>query len=88
MGVQPGEVLTVSAQGMPSLRGGRRGDLRVVVNVVSRAVSTLSNASCSAAERHSHRGEPAFRGVRAREAPPRAAPPRHVIEAWRGGRLA
>jgi molecular chaperone DnaJ len=33
-GTQPGEVLTVRAQGMPSLRGGRRGDLRVVVNVV------------------------------------------------------
>jgi molecular chaperone DnaJ len=34
VGVQPGEVLTVRGQGMPSLRGGRRGDLRVVVNVV------------------------------------------------------
>jgi molecular chaperone DnaJ len=33
-GTQPGEVLTVRGQGMPSLRGGRRGDLRVVVNVV------------------------------------------------------
>jgi molecular chaperone DnaJ len=33
-GTQPGEVLTVRAQGMPSLRSGRRGDLRVVVNVV------------------------------------------------------
>jgi molecular chaperone DnaJ len=33
-GIQPGEVLTVRGQGMPSLRGGRRGDLRVVVNVV------------------------------------------------------
>jgi molecular chaperone DnaJ len=33
-GTQPGEVLTVRGRGMPSLRGGRRGDLRVVVNVV------------------------------------------------------
>jgi molecular chaperone DnaJ len=33
-GTQPGAVLTVRGHGMPSLRGGRRGDLRVVVNVV------------------------------------------------------
>jgi molecular chaperone DnaJ len=33
-GTQPGEVLTVRGQGMPSLRRGRRGDLRVVVNVI------------------------------------------------------
>jgi molecular chaperone DnaJ len=33
-GTQPGEVLTVRGQGMPSLRGGRRGSLRVVANVV------------------------------------------------------
>ncbi len=33
-GTQPGEVLTVRGQGMPSLRNGRRGELRVVVNVV------------------------------------------------------
>jgi molecular chaperone DnaJ len=33
-GTQPGEVLTVRGQGMPSLRNGRRGSLRVVVNVV------------------------------------------------------
>jgi molecular chaperone DnaJ len=33
-GAQPGEVLTVRGKGMPSLRGGRRGDLRVVVNIV------------------------------------------------------
>jgi molecular chaperone DnaJ len=33
-GTQPGEVLTVRGQGMPNLRGGRRGNLRVVVNVV------------------------------------------------------
>jgi molecular chaperone DnaJ len=33
-GTQPGEVLSVRGQGMPSLRGGRRGSLRVVVNVV------------------------------------------------------
>lgn len=33
-GTQPGEVITLRSRGMPSLRGGRRGDLRVVVNVV------------------------------------------------------
>lgn len=33
-GTQPGEVLGVRGQGMPSLRGGRRGNLRVVVNIV------------------------------------------------------
>jgi molecular chaperone DnaJ len=33
-GAQPGEVLAVRGEGMPSLRGGRRGDLRVVVNIV------------------------------------------------------
>ncbi|MFI5004345.1 MAG: DnaJ C-terminal domain-containing protein, partial [Solirubrobacterales bacterium] len=33
-GTQPGEILTVRGQGMPSLRRGRHGDLRVVVNVV------------------------------------------------------
>ncbi len=33
-GTQPGEVLTVRGQGMPSLRNGKRGSLRVVVNVV------------------------------------------------------
>jgi molecular chaperone DnaJ len=32
-GTQPGEVVTLSGQGMPRLRGGRRGDLQVVVNV-------------------------------------------------------
>ncbi|MCW3065256.1 MAG: Chaperone protein DnaJ [Solirubrobacterales bacterium] len=33
-GTQPGEVITLRSQGMPSLRRGRTGDLRVVVNVV------------------------------------------------------
>jgi molecular chaperone DnaJ len=33
-GTQPAEVLVLRGQGMPSLRRGRRGDLRVVVNVV------------------------------------------------------
>jgi molecular chaperone DnaJ len=33
-GTQPGDVLTLRGQGMPALRRGRRGDLRVVVNVV------------------------------------------------------
>jgi molecular chaperone DnaJ len=33
-GTQPGETVVVRGAGMPSLRGRRRGDLRVVVNVV------------------------------------------------------
>ncbi len=33
-GTQPGDVLTLRGQGMPSLRRGRRGDLRVLVNVL------------------------------------------------------
>jgi molecular chaperone DnaJ len=33
-GVQPNETLVLRGQGMPALRGRRRGDLRVVVNVV------------------------------------------------------
>jgi molecular chaperone DnaJ len=33
-GTQPGEVLVVRGEGVPTLRRGRRGDLRVVVNVV------------------------------------------------------
>ena len=33
-GTQPGEVLTLRGEGVPSLRRGRHGDLRVVVNVV------------------------------------------------------
>jgi molecular chaperone DnaJ len=33
-GTQPGEVLSVHGEGMPALGRGRRGDLRVVVNVV------------------------------------------------------
>jgi molecular chaperone DnaJ len=33
-GTQPGEILNIRGQGMPALRGGRRGDLRVVINIV------------------------------------------------------
>ncbi len=33
-GTQPGTVLSVRGEGMPALRGGRRGNLRVVVNIV------------------------------------------------------
>ena len=33
-GTQPGEVLTIKGEGMPTLGRGRRGNLRVVVNVV------------------------------------------------------
>jgi molecular chaperone DnaJ len=33
-GTQPGEVLTLRGAGMPALRRSRRGDLRVVVNVL------------------------------------------------------
>ena len=33
-GIQPHETLTIRGEGMPALRGRRRGDLKVVVNVV------------------------------------------------------
>jgi molecular chaperone DnaJ len=33
-GTQPGETIVVRGQGMPPLRRGRNGDLRVIVNVV------------------------------------------------------
>ena len=33
-GTQPGEVITLRGQGMPTLQGGRKGDLKVVMNVV------------------------------------------------------
>src|SRR6202035_1842287 len=33
-GTQPGEILTLRGEGMPALGRGRRGDLRVVVNVL------------------------------------------------------
>jgi molecular chaperone DnaJ len=33
-GIQPGETVVLRGAGLPPLRGGRRGDLRVVVNVV------------------------------------------------------
>ena len=33
-GTQPGTVITLRGKGMPSLRRGRRGDQRVVVNVM------------------------------------------------------
>jgi molecular chaperone DnaJ len=33
-GTQPGETLTLRGRGLPPLRGGRRGNLRVVVNVI------------------------------------------------------
>jgi molecular chaperone DnaJ len=33
-GTQPGETMVVPGEGLPPLRGGRRGDLRVLVNVV------------------------------------------------------
>jgi molecular chaperone DnaJ len=33
-GTQPGEIVTLRGRGMPSLQGARKGDLKVVVNVV------------------------------------------------------
>ena len=33
-GTQPGELITLRGQGMPSLRGRRKGDLKVIANVV------------------------------------------------------
>ncbi len=79
-GTQPGEVLTLRGEGMPSLRRGRRGDLRVVVNVViPRRLSAEQRELARAAQRQPHRGEPALAGVDVREAAPRAGQPGRVI---------
>ena len=48
-GTQPGEVLTIRGAGMPGLRRGRQGDLRVVVNVL--VPRRLTPSSVELAER-------------------------------------
>ena len=69
-----------AAQGMPALRRGRRGDLRVVVNVSCPAPPERRAArAAGAAEREPHRGEPALGGVDVRQAAPRARQPGRVI---------
>ncbi len=79
-GTQPGEVLTVRGQGMPSLRSGRRGDLRVVVNVV--VPRRLSSEQRELMERlHDTLTEENLphRGIGALQAAPRPAPPGGVM---------
>ena len=44
-GTQPGEVLTLRGEGMPTLGRGRRGNLRVVVNVLISCSIQLPDAS-------------------------------------------
>ena len=59
-GTQPGETITLRGQGMPILRRpGRRGDLRVVVNVViPRKLSREQREIARAARRDAPRGQP------------------------------
>jgi molecular chaperone DnaJ len=70
VGTQPGEVLVLRGQGMPSLRRGRRGDLRVVVNVVIPRRLTpeqremLEQFSGTLTEENLHSGESVFAKLR------------------------
>jgi molecular chaperone DnaJ len=69
-GTQPGEVLTVRGQGMPSLRGGRRGSLRVLANVVvprrlsSEQRELMERLQGTLTEENLHTGEPLFAKLR------------------------
>ncbi len=65
-GTQPGEVITVDHEGMPQLRRPeRRGDLRVVVNVViPRRLTAEQRERPAAARRLAHAGEPRRAGER------------------------
>lgn len=69
-GTQPGEVLTLRGEGVPTLRRNRRGDLRVVVNVVvpkkldkdqKRLLEQLAE-SLDANGHHAHAGEESMLG--------------------------
>jgi len=66
-GTQPGTVVTLTGRGMPSVRGGRPGDQRVVVNVVvprrlsERQRELLSELAGSLDDRNLH--EPGARGA-------------------------
>ena len=67
-------------QGMPSLRNGRRGNLRVVVNVVvPRRLSSEQRELFERLHDTLDRGEPPHRGIDALQAAPRAAPPGGVM---------
>jgi molecular chaperone DnaJ len=69
-GTQPGEVLVLRGQGMPALRRGRHGDLRVVVNVlIPRRLSAeqrelLEQFSESLTDENLHSGESVFSRLR------------------------
>jgi molecular chaperone DnaJ len=69
-GTQPGEVLQLRGQGMPALRRGRHGDLRVVVNVlIPRRLSTaqrelLEQFSETLTDENLHSGESVFSRLR------------------------
>src|ERR1700757_1874955 len=69
-GTQPGAVLTVRGEGMPSLRRGRHGDLRVVINVVVPRRLTpeqrelLEQLNDSLTDENLHSGESIFSKLR------------------------
>ncbi len=72
-GTQPGEIVTLRGEGMPALGRGRRGNLRVVVNVViPRRLSEQQRELLQRAERHADRGEPALGRVDLLQAASRA----------------
>jgi molecular chaperone DnaJ len=59
-GIQPHESITIRGEGMPALRGRRRGDLRVIVNVVvprhlSKAQKELSQGLADSLTEHNLR---------------------------------
>ena len=71
-GTQPNETFTVRGQGMPALRSAGAATSRWSSTWSSRGASSASSASCSSElVGEPHRGEPADRGRRVRQAAPR-----------------
>jgi molecular chaperone DnaJ len=69
-GTQPGETIVLRAQGMPALRRGRHGDLRVVVNVLvphrlsAEQRELLEQFNDTLTEENLHSGESVFAKLR------------------------
>ena len=69
-GTQPNETLVIRGRGMPSLRGRRHGDLRVVVNVITPRNLTraqrelLEQLSATLTEENLHTDEGVFAKLR------------------------
>ena len=80
-GTQPHETIVLRGRGMPSLRGRRQGDLRVVVNVITpRNLTPDAARAARALRRDAHAREPRKpRRGRVREAAPRLPPLRRAM---------